>query len=435
MPEGFSVATVRKHSPAHRAGLEEGDRLLKINGSCFYDLLDYYYLCADNQLDLSIIKKNGTPVRRKVNKKYDEPLGLEFFNPTIGPLRRCHNNCIFCFIDQQPTHLRSTLYQKDDDYRLSFLHGNYISLTNVAEGELKRIVRRGISPLYISIHATDPNVRCAMMGNKAATKIMSQLSFLQKSGITMHGQVVICPGYNDGSVLQKTITELVQFYPNLKTVAIVPVGLTRYRKGLNPLKPLTPGAARAIVETCTHQQNLFSDTCGTPFIYLADEFYLLSGMPIPPHYHYGDYEQIENGVGLVRLFLNELDKWKQNPVPAVEGKKIISLITSKAAAPFMHMFMQELENISGLTSYLYPLANNFWGGNVNVAGLLTGGDLIGELNEKPLGDSLFIPAVMLKEGSDLFLDGYTLKEVSSVLNTKIVPLDSLLELPHFLQQS
>ncbi len=434
MPRGFSIATVRRDSPAHRAGVKAGDRLLKINDSYFYDLLDYYYLCADDQLSLSIINRSGARVRRRIKKDYDENLGLEFSTPTIGPLRRCQNNCIFCFIDQQPAHLRSSLYQKDDDYRLSFFHGNYISLTNVVGGELKRIVRRGISPLYISIHATDPAVRRTMMGNRAAGNIINQLAVLAKAGITMHGQVVICPGYNDGAVLQKTITDLSQFYPYLKTVALVPVGLTRYRKGLTTLKPLTPNAAQNIVETCSQRQKRYTDNYGTPFVYLADELYLLADLPLPPHHHYGDYEQIENGVGLVRLFLNDLSMWKQHSIPVMKGVKTISLVTSVAAAPFLQLFLWELEKITDLTSNLYPLTNHFWGGNVDVVGLLTGSDLMQGLAGKTLGEILFIPAVILKEGSELFLDGYSLSEVSAALNVQIIPVDSLLEIRKYLEE-
>ncbi|MEW5922094.1 MAG: DUF512 domain-containing protein [Bacillota bacterium] len=432
MPRGYTVATVNKYSPAHRVGLEAGDRLIRINGSSFYDVLDYYYLCAGDRVDLEFTKKSGSRCRRIVGKEYDENLGLEFSTPTIGPLRRCQNCCIFCFIDQQPEGLRPSLYEKDDDYRLSFLHGNYITLTNAVRGELKRIARRCISPLYISIHATDPAVRRAMMGNKAAGEIMDQLTWLAEAGISMHGQVVICPGYNDGAVLKKTIRDLAQLYPYLKTVALVPVGLTRYRRGLVPLRPLTPQAASKIVQYCSRRQAHFQEKFGTPFIYLADEFYLLSGLALPPHQHYGDYEQLENGVGLLRLFLNDLDTWKQHANPVISGKREISCVTGEAAGPFLHMFMQELAKISGLKSRLYILANRFWGGNVNVAGLLSGRDLLQGLTGKPLGEAVFIPAVMLKEGSGLFLDGISLKKLSAALKIPVIPVQTLLEIRRFL---
>jgi len=433
MRRGHVVAAVHQDSPAHRMGLAVGDRVIKINRSYFYDLLDYHYLSASEQIELHILKKNGTPMRRLINKAYDENLGLEFSSPTIGPLRRCQNNCIFCFIDQQPACLRSSLYEKDDDYRLSFFHGNYITLTNVAEGELKRIARRYISPLYISIHATDPVVRSAMMGNRTAAKITDQLGMLAKAGITMHGQVVVCPGYNDGIVLQKTIGELVQFYPYLKTVALVPVGLTRYRNGLTPLRPFTAATAGEIVETCSRRQLNFTEKWGTPFVYLADEFYLLANLPLPEHTHYGAYEQIENGVGLLRLFLNELDAWKKQPVPRIFPEKNISLVTGEAAGPFLNIFMQHLKLIPGLKSHLHLLPNLFWGGNVNAAGLLCGQDLLQGLTGKPLGEALFIPAVMLKEGTELFLDSLSVTDLSFALKVPVLPVRSLQDICFFLE--
>jgi len=433
MRRGHVVAAVHQDSPAHRMGLAVGDRVIKINRSYFYDLFDYHYLSASEQIELHIVKKNGTPKRRLIDKAYDENLGLEFSSPTIGPLRRCQNNCIFCFIDQQPACLRSSLYEKDDDYRLSFFHGNYITLTNVAEGELKRIARRCISPLYISIHATDPVVRSAMMGNRTAAKITDQLGILAKAGITMHGQVVLCPGYNDGIVLQKTIEDLVQFYPYLKTVALVPVGLTRYRRGLTPLRPFTAATVGEIVETCSRRQLNFVEKWGTPFIFLADEFYLLANLPLPKHAHYGAYEQIENGVGLLRLFLNELDAWKKQPVPRIFPGKNISLVTGEAAGFFLNLFMQELKLIPGLKSRLYLLPNLFWGGNVNVAGLLCGQDLLQGLNGKLLGEVLFVPAVMLKEGTELFLDGLSVTALSDALKVPVLPVRSLKDIRLFLE--
>lgn len=435
MARGFVIATVQKDSPAQRAGLEAGDRLLKINGSNFYDLLDFYYLCADTKLDLNVIKKSGSRVRTLVQKNYDETMGLEFSTPTIGPLRHCHNNCVFCFIDQQPDSLRDSLYQKDDDYRLSFLHGNYISLTNAAKGDLKRIIRRSISPLYISIHATDPHVRRAMMGNKAAAKIMSQLTVLAQAGITMHGQIVVCPGYNNGAVLQKTINDLSRLIPAMKTVALVPVGLTRYRHHLKPLNPVTPEKARELVNTCSSLQERFVEQYGTPFVYLADEFYLLSRLPVPPHHHYGNYEQLENGVGLVRLFLNDLDEWKQHP-PAANAIKLkkFSCVTGKAAAPYLQLFMQEVEKIPGLEGHLHVVENDFWGGNVNVAGLLSGSDLLKGLEGKQLGAALFIPADLLKEGTELFLDNISIADVSAALGVPLIPVQSLLDLRRYLQK-
>ena len=225
-PRGFAISGVKESSPAAQAGIKRGEYLYKINNSLFHDILDYQYLCSGSSLFLTLYNKKGQLRKININKQYDEDLGLEFFSPTLGPVRHCRNHCVFCFVDQQPPGMRLSLYEKDDDYRLSFFYGNYITLTNLGELDIKRIVHRGISPLYVSIHATDPGIRRKMMGNAAAGSILQQLKELVRGGIEIHGQVVVCPGLNDGAVLKKTVEDLSLFYPGLKTVALVPVGLT-----------------------------------------------------------------------------------------------------------------------------------------------------------------------------------------------------------------
>lgn len=430
--KGFIISGIKKGTPADRAGIETGDRLLKINGLPFFDLLDYYYLCTERKLTLSIYNKKGIRREYHILKEYDDDLGLEFFSPTIGPIRRCRNRCVFCFIDQQPSTLRPSLFEKDDDYRLSFFHGNYITLTNMGKLDLKRIIRRGLSPLYISIHSTDPAIRRRMMRNRFAGQILEQLSHLASAGIVMHGQIVLCPGFNDGVHLQKTINDLLHLYPALRTVALVPVGLTRYRQNLPALKSITPGDAVAIVKRFSELQAEFERNLGTPFVYLADEFYLLSGFPIPSDAHYGKYEQVENGVGLGRLFLNELEQWKQAPLESVPGDIEISLVTGQSGSPFIKLFLIELEKIKGIKAKLHVLANEFWGGNVTVTGLLTGSDLLSGLAQQKLGQVVFIPAVMLKKGTGLFLDNISLKELASKLKVKIVPVNNLAEIRSYL---
>ena len=356
--KGFIISGIKKGTPADRAGIETGDRLLKINGLPFFDLLDYYYLCTERKLTLSIYNKKGIRREYHILKEYDDDLGLEFFSPTIGPIRRCRNRCVFCFIDQQPPTLRPSLFEKDDDYRLSFFHGNYITLTNMGKLDLKRIIRRGLSPLYISIHSTDPAIRRRMMRNRFAGQILEQLSHLASAGIVMHGQIVLCPGFNDGVHLQKTINDLLHLYPALRTVALVPVGLTRYRQNLPALKSITPGDAVAIVKRFSELQAEFERNLGTPFVYLADEFYLLSGFPIPSDAHYGKYEQVENGVGLGRLFLNELEQWKQAPLESVPGDIEISLVTGQSGSPFIKLFLIELEKLRVLKQSCMSLPTN-----------------------------------------------------------------------------
>ncbi len=429
MNRGLPIADIKSGSPAEKAGLRAGDRLISINGSCFYDILDYQYLCTEERLSLQVERSNGTVKRLTVRKDYDEDMGIAFPSPVIGPLRYCRNRCIFCFVDQQPPSMRPTLYEKDDDYRLSFFHGNYISLTNMGQLDIKRIVRRKLSPLYISIHATDPAVRRKMMGHKNAGEILGMLRRLARAGVKMHGQVVICPGYNDGAVLERTIGDLAGLFPSLKTVALVPVGLTRYRRGLAPLRGVRPEEARKIVEKYSVWQERFRREKGDPFLYLADEFYLLSGCPFPPHEHYGSYPQRENGVGLARLFLNQLEKWKRAGIPKVKKYREISLITARAAEPLLQGLMEELRRIPALKADLHVIPHHFWGGNVTVTGLLTGSDLLQELSGKNnLGEVLFLPRSMLREGSALFLDSLTVGEVSGRLGVKIVPVEDLREL-------
>lgn len=428
MFRGFLITGVKNNSPAYKLGIRPGDRLLKINDSSFFDILGYQYLLSERRVKVTVLKKDGKTIKLGWEKRYDEDLGLKFAYPTLGPLRRCQNRCIFCFIDQQPPGLRPSLYEKDDDYRLSFFFGNYITLTNAGKLELKRIVNRRLSPLYISIHATEPSVRIRMMRNPAAGKIMSQLKYLAESGIEMHGQVVICPGVNDGEVLKKTVRELSLLYPRLKTVALVPVGLTRYRQGLFPLRRVTPDEALKIVEEYSFIQEEFQKRLGTPFIYLADEFYLLSGFPLPSHEHYGDYHQLENGVGLGRLFLNELNEWKRKGLPVIPGRMEISIVTGRAAEPFLKKFVAELTQVQGLKVNLYPLPSIFWGENITVTGLLTGQDLLRGLTGKRLGNALLITRTMLREGTDLFLDGCSTGLLSSYLGTRVYAVSSLEEI-------
>ncbi|NLX90997.1 MAG: DUF512 domain-containing protein [Firmicutes bacterium] len=433
MHRGLLISEIKPGSPAEKAGLKAGDRLLKINGSHFYDILDFHYLCAERRLSLQVGKSNGTVQELIMRKNYDEDPGIVFFSPVLGPLRYCRNHCIFCFVDQQPPAMRPSLYEKDDDYRLSFFHGNYISLTNMGKLDIKRIIRRRLSPLYISVHATDPAVRRKMMGNKNAGEILKLLGQLARGGIKMHGQVVLCPGYNDEAVLERTISDLAELFPEMKSVALVPVGLTRYREGLAPLRSITPAEAREIVEKYSTWQEHFCREKGEPFIYLADEFYLLSDYPLPPHRHYGNYPQLENGVGLARLFLNELDKWKKAGIPKVKRYGEISLLCAKAAEPLLKELVKELHKVSALKTHLHIIPHFFWGGNVTVTGLLTGSDLIRELSgKKNLGEALFISRSMLKEGSRLFLDNLSLDYVSGKLKVRIIPVEGPLELRRLL---
>lgn len=429
---GFEITGIKKGSPAEKAGLKAGDKLLQINGSIFFDIVDYRILTAAEKLYLSVLRE-GKTLELELNKRFDEDPGIVFSSFTLSPLRRCQNHCVFCFIDQQPEGMREPLYEKDDDYRLSFFHGNYITLTNVSNLEMKRIIRRNLSPLYISIHAVDPRVRRRMMRNSRAANIFQQLKKLARAGIEMHGQVVICPGINDGAVLSQTVEALSALYPNLNTLALVPVGLTKYRQGSKQLRSITPEEAERVVEKYTAKQRQFEEKMGTPFVYLADELYLLSGNPLPSHEHYGDYLQLENGVGIARLFLNELEEWKQKTnIPHLNKDTKISIVTASSGEPFIKQFVEELNKISNLQANLYTVPHEFWGGNVSVAGLLTGTDLLSGLKGKELGDILFIPETMLKEKTLLFLDNLDVSTLSTRLNAKVIPVNNLFQINKYL---
>ncbi len=425
MTRGFLISSVKPDSPADKAGIEPGDRLFKINGSTFYDILDYRYLVAGKEARFLVAKRRGRKRDLLLVKDYDEDPGLGFTNATLGPLRKCQNNCIFCFVDQQPMGLRKTMYEKDDDYRLSFLHGNYISLSNAGSLELNRIIRRRLSPLYISVHATSPAVRRKMMRNPAAGHILRQLKILARAGITMHGQIVICPGINDGSVLRETLRDLSALFPAFQTVALVPVGLTRYREDLYPLQGVTPGKAAEILAEVTPLQARYLKERGAPFVYLADEFYHLAGATFPADEHYGAYAQLENGVGMGRLFLNELESWNNGKDLGLTSRKVVSLVTGRLAEPLLQAFAAELRKNVNLDVRVHVLESSFWGPDVTAAGLLTGSDLLEGLQGKELGDLAFIPANILKEHSSLLLDGYSLDNLSVRLKTPLLAAEAL----------
>lgn len=428
MNRNFIVHQVKPNSPAEKAGIVPGHRLLRINGSRLYDILDYKYLAAGAEVEVSIEKQDGTDIDLFLQKQYDEELGLDFANPTIGPMRRCQNNCIFCFIDQQPVGLRNSLYDKDDDYRMSFLFGNFITLTNTGKLDLKRIAKRHISPLYISIHATDPAVRKKMMRNPSAGNVLEQMNILARAGIKMHGQVVLCPGINDGPILEKTLDDLARLYPALETVAIVPVGLSRHRDRLFSLNRVTPDKSKSILKTVNSRQEQMINKYNNPFVYLADEFYLLANEPFPEHEHYGAYHQLENGVGLSRLFLNELESLKINFPPSLPSSRSISLVTGRSAEPLLKQLVCELEKIKNLQVQLQVVESVFWGEEVTVAGLLTGNDILHALKGKNLGDIVFVPAEMLKEKTGLFLDDYTVSDVTTFLERPVIPVGNIQEL-------
>jgi len=429
---GLVITSVDDNSIADELRLQPGDVLLQINGQEISDILDYQYLIADEYLQVLVRKYNEEHWLLEIEKDYDESLGLAFQDDGWGPTRQCANKCIFCFVDQMPGQMRPTLYIKDDDYRLSFAQGNFITLTNAGSADLERIAQMRLSPLYVSVHTTNPALRQKMMGNTRAEKIMDQLRYLANAGIQMHTQVVLCPGINDGPELNRTITDLAELWPAVRSLAVVPVGLTAHRQGLFGLRSYNAPEARAVVCEINLWQKVFIAEYQYPFVFASDEFYLLAGAPIPSAEDYGGFPQTENGVGLVRLFMDEWQQLAGLLPERIENPVRCSLVTGTLAGSLLAQVVAELNQIAGLRMKLHVLENNYFGKTVTVAGLLTGQDLLAGLKGRDLGDRLFIPGVMLREGEHVFLDDITLEELAGRLKVQVIPVDDPAELVQLL---
>lgn len=414
------IAGVVEKSIAHQLGIKPGDFLHKINGKIIKDFLDYQYLSSDEEIKIEIIKSNGDLMVLDIEKDLGEDLGLEFLSPVFDGIRKCRNKCVFCFVDQMPQGLRSSLYCKDDDYRLSFLYGNYITLTNLKEEDIAKIIEYRLSPLYLSVHATNPTLRTMMMNNPGAGKIKEQIDQLVKEGIDFNVQIVLCPGLNDGKELDNTIEDLSKFFPSILSVAVVPVGLTKHRQGLYPLESFSRDKALQVVNQVEEWQKKFKRELGTRLVFLSDEFYLLAGLELPKTPEYEDFLQIENGVGLSRVFLDDFANKERTLPKSLTQKKTVTLISGALAAKFLPTIVERLNKIKNLTVNLETIKNSFLGSSVTVTGLLTGKDIINSLKNKDLGDQLLVPTIVLKEGEEIFLDELTIKDLEKALN---VPID------------
>ena len=415
---GQPITFVEPDSPAKRKGIRCGDVLLSINDTPVLDLIDYEKLTAERVLKLDLLRE-GEPLTVVLRKDEYEPLGLCFETTLMSRMQTCRNHCIFCFVDQMPKGVRSSLNVKDDDWRLSFIMGNYVTLTNVDDAEFDRIIKRRVSPIYVSVHATDPKVRTQMMRNPSAGRILERLTALRDAGLKFHTQVVLCRGLNDGDVLKKTINELAALSPACGSIAIVPVGVTRFREGLPALGTFDAEQSAALIDEIEPMQQAFLRTLGTRLVFLSDEWYLNANRDLPPAEAYEDFQQIENGVGLLRLFEEDFRYALSEREPLVK-RKHMSVAGGTAAHPFFRELYRELEPY-GIDLSLYPIPNLYFGGNVHVAGLVTGSDLIAALKDKPLTAPLLIPHNMLRETEDVFLDGMTLKDVETALNIPIRP--------------
>ena len=414
------ILAVEPGGPASHAGVRPGETLLSINGNEICDILDYRFYETDRHLSIVLRDDAGAERTVQIRKGQYESIGLEFETYLMDQQHSCTNRCIFCFIDQLPKGLRKSLYFKDDDSRLSFLFGNYVTLTNLKEREVDRIIKMHISPINISVHTTNPELRVKMMGNRFAGKSLDILYRFAKAGIKLNCQIVLCRDINDGEELDRTLKDLTSLWPSVQSVAVVPLGLTKYRQGLYPLTGYDSETARAVVRQLERWGDRCEQKYGQRICYAADEFYLKAQLPIPPAPFYGDFDQLENGVGLMASLKQEFLDALEDFVPPASARKV-TLATGVAAHPFLDTLLDELrQRCHNLTCNVVPIVNDFFGDTITVAGLVTGGDLLNQLQGRELGDALLLPDVMLRREGDIFLDDVSLEELSEALQIQII---------------
>lgn len=418
-------ALIHKVSPgsiAEELEIEAGDILLTIDEHPIDDILDFQFYSREDEIVIEIEKPNGDIWAIEIEKDYDDDLGLLFDDILFDRMKQCRNRCIFCFVDQMPRKMRKTLYVKDDDFRLSFLSGNFITLTNLSRKDWAKIETMRLSPLYVSVHCLNPELRSQMLGHKNGAELKDELKRLKKAGIEVHTQIVLCPGINDGEILEETISGLAEYYPSVRSIGIVPVGLTAFREKLPELKTFDTGRARALVEQIDPQQEQFRKKYGIGMVYLADEFYILAGCDFPLTEYYDDYPQIENGIGLARLLLDEFAGLQANLPAAIEPREAY-IITGISAIPVLQPIIERLGRIKGVQAELIPVENNFFGGNVTVTGLLTGQDIIAKLGNGYNGKRIILPGVLLKEHSRSLLDDITIEDIEKKTGASVVLID------------
>ena len=423
---GHLIREVLPGSIAKELEIEAGDRLLTINKEEIEDVFDYQYYVEDEYLEILIEKPNGEQWVLEVDKEEDEDLGIVFENGLLDDYRSCHNKCIFCFIDQMPKGMRDTLYFKDDDSRLSFLQGNYVTLTNMSDHDVERIIKYRLSPINISFQTMNPHLRCVMLNNRFAGEALKKADRLFEAGISMNGQIVLCKGVNDGKELEYSIRRLMEYAPVLKSVSVVPVGLSRFREGLYPLEPFDREDAGKVLSMIHGFQTECMEKFGLHFVHASDEWYLLAGWELPGEECYDGYVQLENGVGMLRLLRNEFkdacEKLKERigRGESVRCPAALSMATGKLAYPDICRMAETLmELIPGLKIRVYEIVNEFFGEMITVSGLLTGQDIIGQLKGKELGSRLLLPENVLRSGEDVFLDDVTVREMEKALQVKV----------------
>lgn len=415
----LAIVAVQPDSVGTELELEPGDQLLSVNGKPLRDLLDYHLYIADENVLLEIRKADGTLWDLEIEKDAEDHLGLEFEHPQPN---QCGNNCVFCFVHQLPRGMRRTLYIKDEDFRFSFMYGAYVTLTNIGEEEIERILQQHLSPLYVSVHATDETIRRQLIGRENILPILPLLQRLVAGGIQIHTQIVLCPEINDGACLERTIDDLAALRPGLLSLAIVPVGLTGHRRRLPRLRPFSQPEAAGVVAMLHQRQRSYLAETGSRFLFAADELYLQAGVEFPQLEEYEDLPQLENGVGLIPLFRGEAEAVLEEAGPLSLGP--VSLITGVSAYAELERFLRQLVQKTKVDLELHGIHNDFFGGQVTVAGLLTGTDILAQLQGRDLGDVLLIPDVMLREGEDVFLDDMTLKQLQQRLGVPVVKIES-----------
>lgn len=414
------IKDVVVNSAAYEAGIEKGDKLISINDNQVKDILDYKFLISDEVITLIIEKASNELWEIEIEKDANEDPGLIFEKPLIDAPKVCRNKCIFCFMDQLAPDMRKTLYFKDDDYRLSFLEGNYVTLTNVDEQELDRIIYYRLSPVNISVHTTNSELRKRMLNNPNADKINTYLKKLSKAGLEINCQIVLCKGVNDGKELDKTIQDLAELHPGIKSVSVVPVGLTKYRQGLYPLESFDKQSSLEVVKQVQSWQRKLKKSLGSNLVYLADEFYINADIDIPSYKHYEEFAQLENGVGMTALFKHQFNTYFKRLKYNLETKRTVSIVTGMSAKKYLNEMVEDIKKrYNSLEIYLYPIKNDFFGPRITVAGLVTGQDVIRQLKGKDLGGELLIPSIMLRDNDDIFLDDVTLTQLSYALGVKV----------------
>lgn len=415
------IIKIKKNSIADELDIKKDDILISINNNPVEDIIDYKFMISDDYIEMRIRKPSGEIYDYEIEKEIDEDIGIEFENPLMDKIKTCTNKCVFCFIDQLPSNLRDSLYLKDDDTRLSFLSGNYLTLTNLKEKDIDKIIRYGLSPLKVSVHTTNPEIRLKMLKNKKAGNIMETLNKFRDTNIKIDCQVVLCKDLNDGDELENTIKDLRGLYPNIRSIAVVPVGLTKYRDGLPEIKGYDKDSSIEVLNIISKYNKKYKKEIGTNFVYASDEFYILSESDIPKYQYYENFKQIENGVGMIRLFDHEIEKELEKIKVNLKTKREITVITGELAYKNMvdncNKIMKKIEK---LTLDVVKVKNDFFGEKITVSGLITGKDIINQLKGKHENKNLIIPDNMLKSNEDIFLDDIKISEIEKELNSNII---------------